>query len=253
MTQVHRAVAREVLGQRPGLPAVQRRAALDPELPGRWPTPPCTTSAQGRRVFAGQRADGFYVDLGSIFDLLDLRPFQNLHLIPTPAAPGRQRARATSTCTRSRCRSRSATSRGWRTPTDPMDAERATSACGPRPAGGSSRDSGSDAAASSTAPYRQVSRLGHPVDQRGDHPDGRKDEWNRASPSTTGSSSSTCQQPELATLLPGALPGRVPEPGGAHGADRADLVAILLTGLPAGIVPGLPELHRPDATPTSCA
>src|SRR5579885_3163678 len=42
----------------------------------------------GETVFAGQRADGFYVDLGSIFDLGDLRPFQNLHLIPTPAAPG---------------------------------------------------------------------------------------------------------------------------------------------------------------------
>ncbi len=40
------------------------------------------------RVFAGQRLDGFYVDLGSIFDLGDLRPFQNLHLIPTPAADG---------------------------------------------------------------------------------------------------------------------------------------------------------------------
>ena len=30
----------------------------------------------GSQVFAGQRADGFYVDLGSIFDLGDLRPFQ---------------------------------------------------------------------------------------------------------------------------------------------------------------------------------
>ena len=39
-------------------------------------------------MFAGQRNDGFFVDLGSIFDLADLRPFQNLHLIPTAAAPG---------------------------------------------------------------------------------------------------------------------------------------------------------------------
>src|SRR4051812_6857122 len=41
-----------------------------------------------RRVFAGQRAEGFYVDLGSIFDLGALRPFQNLHLIPMAAMPG---------------------------------------------------------------------------------------------------------------------------------------------------------------------
>ena len=33
----------------------------------------------GITVFAGQRAEGFYVDLGSIFDLGDLRPFENLH------------------------------------------------------------------------------------------------------------------------------------------------------------------------------
>src|ERR1700734_557111 len=33
----------------------------------------------GITVFAGQRADAFYVDLGAIFDLGDLRPFENLH------------------------------------------------------------------------------------------------------------------------------------------------------------------------------
>ena len=33
----------------------------------------------GRRVFAGQRAEAFFVDLGSIFDLGVLRPIANLH------------------------------------------------------------------------------------------------------------------------------------------------------------------------------
>jgi len=42
----------------------------------------------GEKVFVGQRLEGFFVDLGSIFDLLDLRPFQNLHLIPSAAALG---------------------------------------------------------------------------------------------------------------------------------------------------------------------
>ena len=45
-------------------------------------------------MFAGQRLDGFYVDLGSIFDPAALRPFQNLHLIPTPAALGINALRA---------------------------------------------------------------------------------------------------------------------------------------------------------------
>ncbi len=46
------------------------------------------TLSDGSTVFAGQRDEAFYVDLGSIFDLGTLRPFQNLHLISTPAAPG---------------------------------------------------------------------------------------------------------------------------------------------------------------------
>ena len=45
-------------------------------------------------MFAGQRAEGFYVDLGSIFDLGALRPFEQLHThfgLDSPAdapAPG---------------------------------------------------------------------------------------------------------------------------------------------------------------------
>src|SRR5688572_24050283 len=45
--------------------------------------------AGGRKVFAGQRADGFFVDLGSIFDLGALRPLNMAHLIPLANASGR--------------------------------------------------------------------------------------------------------------------------------------------------------------------
>src|SRR5579859_7814215 len=38
-----------------------------------------TVTSSGALVFAGQRADAFFVDLGAIFDLGDLRPFENLH------------------------------------------------------------------------------------------------------------------------------------------------------------------------------
>ena len=37
------------------------------------------TLTGGGKVFAGQRAEGFYVDLGAIFDLGILRPFQQAH------------------------------------------------------------------------------------------------------------------------------------------------------------------------------
>ena len=48
----------------------------------------CTTSPAARKVFAGQRADAFHVDLGSVFDLGALRPFNSAHLIPLPNMGG---------------------------------------------------------------------------------------------------------------------------------------------------------------------
>jgi hypothetical protein len=40
------------------------------------------------RVFAGQRDEGFYIDTGSAFDLLGLRPFNSAHLAPLPNSNG---------------------------------------------------------------------------------------------------------------------------------------------------------------------
>src|ERR1019366_8528099 len=42
----------------------------------------------GEMVFAGQRAEGFFVDLGSVFDLGGLRPLNSHHLIPLANASG---------------------------------------------------------------------------------------------------------------------------------------------------------------------
>lgn len=40
------------------------------------------------RLFAGQRDEGFYSDLGAIFDLLGERPFNPAHIAPLPASNG---------------------------------------------------------------------------------------------------------------------------------------------------------------------
>jgi hypothetical protein len=47
-----------------------------------------TPLAGGGQVFAGQRDDPFFVDLGSIFDLAGLRPLNPFHLIPLDTASG---------------------------------------------------------------------------------------------------------------------------------------------------------------------
>jgi hypothetical protein len=46
------------------------------------------TGAGDVKVFAGQRDEGFYVDLGGAFDLLGARPLNPAHLAPLPAAKG---------------------------------------------------------------------------------------------------------------------------------------------------------------------
>jgi hypothetical protein len=46
------------------------------------------TGAGDIKIFAGQRDEGFYVDLGSAFDLLGLRPFNSAHLAPLPNSNG---------------------------------------------------------------------------------------------------------------------------------------------------------------------
>ena len=65
-----------------------RRATSGPRSTPNYPAladSAIATVGDGVKVFAGQRLDGFFVDLGAVFDLAVLRPFQNLHLIPTPA------------------------------------------------------------------------------------------------------------------------------------------------------------------------
>ena len=86
-------------------------------------------------------------------------------------------------------------------------------------------------------PYRQVSRLGNPLINEAVIPMGHKDEWNRVAPSADARFLKYVQQPEVAKLLPGLYPGVFPNLAGLT-ADRADLVAVLMTGLPSGIVPG---------------
>ncbi len=66
-------------------------SAARPTTPHRFTAAAVHSLGHGRKVFAGQRAEGFHVDLGSIFDLGTLRPFQNLHLIPSADAVGRER------------------------------------------------------------------------------------------------------------------------------------------------------------------
>ncbi len=207
------------------------------------------TLSDGSTVFAGQRDEAFYVDLGSIFDLATLRPFQNLHLIPTPAAPGVDTTKGFSVHTIAIQVSKKQLTLNGSNPTDPLNKNsvvgiwasasrrKATILAGD----GDDDDNGQfDEDASpgiQTGPYRQVSRLGMPLINEVIIPLGKKDVWNTVNPRFDSQFLQYYQSPELQKLLPILYPGVFPKLAG-YSKPRADLVAILLTGIPSGIVPG---------------
>jgi hypothetical protein len=199
--------------------------------------------AGGVKVFAGQGAEGFYVDLGAIFDLGNLRPFEQLHnqfgmhvfSKPGQGVNGANRLNVHSiaiqvpkhellrhgphgkpgphsvigvwtTASRQRVRI-------W-------DAHR-----------GKNVDSG---------PFRQVSRLGNPLVNEVLIPMGEKDRWNSLPPADDKIFAHYVTRPELAGLLPVLYPGVFPhlEALVKSGSHRDDLAAILLTGIPPGLIPG---------------
>jgi hypothetical protein len=88
-----------------------------------------------------------------------------------------------------------------------------------------------------SGPWVQVSRLGNPLVNEALIPMAAKDAWNSSPPSDDADYAAHIQHPELAGLIPALYPGAFPHLAGYAGA-RADLDAVLLTGIPAGVIPG---------------
>ena len=190
------------------------------------------------KVFAGQRLEGFYVDLGSIFDLGALRPFQNLHLIPLPAALGVNGTKHLNVHTIAirvpiADLTRDGTG-GFTGVGDPKATIGVWTAAYRRKA----RILGSeDAQDIESGPWVQVSRLGNPLVNEVIIPMSQKDLWNSVPPSADAQFLELVRHPELARLLPVLYPGVFPNLAGLS-ASRDDLAAILMTGIPSGIING---------------
>ena len=196
----------------------------------------------GITVFAGQRAEGFYVDLGSIFDLANLRPFQTLHNqfgmhVFSHNAPGVNATAAVNVH-----------SIAIQVPISALTGSGPV--IGVWTSASRQRVQLFDTALGTnlwSGPFHQVSRLGNPLFNEVLVPLGRKDEWNRQPPSDDKQFASYVAHPELAGLLPVLYPGVFPNLAKlvAAGTARADLEAILLTGIPSGIVPGFQNFTGP--------
>src|SRR5829696_3963843 len=84
---VHGRTSRTVLAENVPTPPVNIGRRSTPKY-GSLMGAAVTSLPGGGKVYAGQIDDRFYVDLGSIFDLAGLRPFNPAHAIPLPAEQG---------------------------------------------------------------------------------------------------------------------------------------------------------------------
>ena len=198
----------------------------------------------GGKVFAGVRADAFFVDLGSIFDLLGLRPINGAHLLPLGGAStpinGVARTNVHSIVLQLPI---AAVTRNHQVPTT-VDSKASVigvyaSASRQRVrvlsvAGGAPRNAGD---------WVQVSRLGIPLVNEVLIPLGKKDLWNSVEPADDAQFFGNILNPEPVNLLPVVYPSvfnaagpnkNIPDGGGASRTDLIKLLTGQFIGLSAG-------------------
>jgi Domain of unknown function (DUF4331) len=196
----------------------------------------------GVSVFAGQRNDGFFVDLGAIFDLGDIRELNMAHLIPMAAGTSVDPLKTLNIHT---IAIKVPIGMLTRDGSNPSNVLSPTSVLGIW--GGASRRKvqvRDGYGVRQSGPWVQVSRLGNPLFNEVIVPVGDKDRWNAVDPIDDVGFEKYVNQPELARLLPVLYPGAFPNLA-AYTKNRADLHAILLTGIPQGVVPGFQNFTGP--------
>ena len=191
----------------------------------------------GGKVFAGQRADSFFVDLGSIFDLLGLRPVNAAHLIPRANSTAINGVARTNVHTIALQLPISSVTKNHNVPTT-VDSKASVIGVYASAYRHKVRVL-SEGRSKSMGPWVQVSRLGIPLVNEVLIPLGKKDLWNGIDPEDDAQFFGNILDPEPTKLLPVVYPAvfnnsNTP-PGGA--ANRGDLIK-LLTGQLAGLSAG---------------
>jgi hypothetical protein len=201
-------------------------------------------SMGNRKVFAGQRADAFHVDLGSIFDLGALRPFNEAHLIKMPEMNGVNSVQSYNVHTIALQVPISDLSLKGDVPEDPSKASAVIGVWATASRQASRMWDKKKGRYVCHGPWEQVSRLGMPLFNEVLVPMAEKDKWNRLEPKDDKAFAKYVNKPELQSLLPALYPGVFPKLA-AYTKPRADLNAILLTGIPTGVVPGFQNYTGP--------
>ena len=181
----------------------------------------------GGRVFVGQRDDPFFIDLGSIFDTLNLRSITrtggydylaglNVHSIALEV-PIKD------------------LTRDGKVPTDPTDPKAVIGAwtTASRATTSVMKSQGN----SMNSEMKQVSRLGNPLVNEVVIPLKLKNAFSGLSPKDDAVAAPFVLDVQLAHLMQAVFKIDIPP------APRKDLVAIFATGIPAGAVPGAPTYN----------
>ncbi len=208
---------------------------MPPNNVGPRSTPDYETLAQaaiteldnGITVFAGQRDDPFFADVGSIFDLGGLRPFNELHIAPLDAAPGVDALGSFNVNTIAiQVPKRMLTNDGKDVKAaDAPNAVIGVYATASRP---DTKVFSTEEGVSVEGDMVQLSRLANPLINEVVVPLGAKDQWNRSEPANDEQFAGPGLQPELAALINLLYPATadVKEKG------RQDLALILFQGVP---------------------
>lgn len=191
----------------------------------------------GVRVFCGQRADAFHVDLGSVFDLGALRPLNEAHLISMPNMNGVNSVQSYNVHTIAIEVPIKKLTRDGSRPTNPMAKKAVIGVWATASRRKSQVWDAEKGRYVGHGPWEQVSRLANPLFNEVIVPMARKDEWNARPPWSDKRYTRYVNKPELQGLLPVLYPGAFPNLAG-YDKPRADLNAVLMTGIPKGVVPG---------------
>ena len=183
----------------------------------------------GMRVFAGPRDEGFYLDLGAVFDLLQLRNLTGNFGAPVDGTAGFNVHTIAFQVPVDQL------TRSGVPPTNPTDPNAVIGvwSTASRPSV-TSRTAGGEM---HSGPWVQVSRLGNPLVNELVIDLARKDAFNGLEPTGDAVALDRVTDPEVARLLTGLFGVSVPPP------PRDDLVTIFL--------PGIPGLNQPtNVTPS---
>ncbi len=184
------------------------------------------TIGNGVKTFAGQRDDAFFADIGSIFDLGGLRPFNPAHLIPLPAARGVDGLGGFNTNSIALQIPINQLTRNHRLPTGPNDSN-AVLGVWASASRRQNRTLNTNGTVTASGPWVQVSRLGNPLINEVIIPRVKKDYWNSQKPAGDAQFAKYYRSPELAALVNYLYP-TLPD---ARTSGRDDLEDILLEGL----------------------